>query len=379
MRRVVLRRIGRLIVRRPGAIAVILLLLTAASVWRVSALEINHNQLDLIPRDLPSVRATREMIDIRGGVGFLLILLRSDDLDHMKRVADDLSERLNAMEEIRYVRVTQDVAFVQERIGLYIETPDLKEAYKRIRKKIKSVLRKANPFFVELRKTKEVELDLSDLIDKYRAMNKKVIDDPYYVDIKKEVLLLVVKPAGEATDLEFTDKLMKGVEAQIADYNANNTRNAKLQESYKGTADGATVTYGYTGTYKRNLDDSETISAALVPTSGVAFVGILVYLLFFLRRPSQITLIMATLVASVIMSFAFCELVIGELNTVTAILGAILMGIGIDFGIHFIYRLREEYTLTGDLVASIETTIEHSGSASLTSALTTGSALFILA
>jgi len=43
----------------------------------------------------------------------------------------------------------------------------------------------------------------------------------------------------------------------------------------------------------------------------------------------QIILLMATLVMSIVMTFGFTRMTLGELNTITAILGAILMGFGI--------------------------------------------------
>lgn len=379
MRRVLARWLARQVTKRPVLVALLLVGLVTGSGFLASTLVFNSNQLDLIPQDLPSVKATKQMIDVRGGVGFLLIALKGNDSEQLKQVADDLAGRLRALKDIRRVTYRQDVDFVRERIGLYIETEDLKEAYKRIRKKIRATIRAANPFHITLRKKKEQPLDLSDLVDKYKRINKKGLDDPYYFDPSKKMLLLVLKPNGNANDLPFVRDLLKTIDALMEDYNADNSRNATLVEHYGKLPDKSVISYGYTGGYKRNLDDSDTIQAALVPTSLVAFVGILVYLLLFMRRPLQIILIMSTLAAATIVPFAFCRIVYGELNTITSMLAAILLGMGIDFGILFLYRLREEYSSTGDLLLSIEHTIEHSGTASLTSALTTASALCVLA
>ena len=378
MKNFLAKKISSLLFRAPKIVLFFLILLVVLSFWRVQNLKINYNQIDLIPQNLSSVKATKEMVDLVGGVGFFLLALKSDNLDHLKNVADDLAARLSAMSEIRKVTYKQDIKFIQDRIPYFVKTEDLEEAFKRVRKKIRAILRKANPFSFQLTEVKDEPLDFSDLIDKYRSINKKGIDDPYYVDPSKEMLLLVIKPKGDSNDLLFAEKLINRVDELMADYNKKNNRGAVLKEHYKGLAPGATITYGYTGGYKRNLDDSETIKSALIPTSLVAFMGIFIYLLFLLRRFSQVFLIMLTLVASVFMTFAFCELAIGELNTVTTILGAILMGFGIDFGIHFVYRLREEYTRTQDLPSSIEETLIHSGKASAISALTTAAALYIL-
>ena len=375
--------VARLVIHRPGTIGFLLLAATAFSLWRVSQLEINHNQIELIPQDLPSVQATQRMIDLTGGIGYLMLPLKSNDLAHMKGVADDLAERLLQLPEIRHVWYKQDVGFVRDRVALFVKTDDLREGIKRIRKKIRQVINKANPFYVALAPTDETAkpdapLALDDLVAKYKHVNKKRIDDPYFLDKNNEMLLLVIKPHGNATNLQFAAHVLQVVQNLIADYNAHNTRQAKLVEHYGGLAPGATVTYGFTGSYKTNLDDSQTLTAALIPTSVVSFLGIFLYLLIALRRPTQIILLMLLLVISVTQTFAFCELVVGELNTVTAILGAILMGLGIDFGIHFLYRFREEYTRDRHLANAVRATIEHSGVASATSAITTAAALYVL-
>jgi hypothetical protein len=117
---------------------------------------------------------------------------------------------------------------------------------------------------------------------------------------------------------------------------------------------------------------------ALSPTSIVAFLGIVLYLVILLRRPMQIILLMTTLVMSIVITFGFTRITLGELNTITAILGAILMGFGIDFGIHFIYRFRDEYSHRGDIYESLHQTILHTGLSSLISAVISSASLFVL-
>jgi predicted RND superfamily exporter protein len=298
----------------------------------------------------------------------------------MKAVSDDLAALISAMPDVRSVTYKQDVEFIRQHAAYYIKTEDFEEGYARLRKKIRSILAKENPFSFSFKEegAEEEPVVFDDLIEKYKSVNKKGVDDPYYLDSKKEMLMMVIKPRGESNDLAFTRKFITSLDKVIADYNAGNKRNASLKEYYSGLAPGATVTYGYTGGYKRNLDDSDTIKAALIPTSVLAFLGIFIYLIFVMKKLSQIIMIMVTLVISVVMTYAFCEAAIGQLNTITSILGAILMGFGIDFGIHFMYRLREEYTRTGNLILSIQETLLHSGSASATSAITIAASLYIL-
>jgi uncharacterized protein len=378
MKKKLARSLSSVIVRRPGGILLLVAVICVLSFWRASLLHINHNQIDLLPQNLPAVAATNKMVKMVGTVGFLLMPLRGEDLTFTKKVAESFVPKLEELDEVHKVHFKQDVGFVRDRLGLFVKTPDLKEGYKRIRVKVREILNKSNPFAIKLQDRADKPLDLSDLVDKYRRMNKKAVDDPYYVDTSYESILLLIKPSGQNTDQEFLKRLMANVKTVVETFNQNNSIGAKLVERYDDTIPKGVTTYGYTGTFKRNLDDSESMKAAIIPTSGYAFAGILVLLLIMLRRPSQIILIMGVLTVAVGMSFAFCELVIGELNTITAILGAILLGLGIDYGIHFMFRFREEFTRRGDLVEAVHETIEHSGWASAGAAATTAAALYIL-
>jgi uncharacterized protein len=378
MKRFMISSLIRLVVRHPVALAIVFALCAAFSAWRMSLLQINYNQIELIPQSLPSVVATKNLINKVGGVGFLQLALKGDNLEQLKGVVEDLNDELSKLPEIRKITYKQDISFVRDRIALYIKTADLQEGYDRIRKKIRSVIRKQSPLGLELREIEDKPLDLSDLVDKYVSVNKKAITDPFYIDHEKKMILMLIKPRGDATDLAFTRNLLVKIENIIKNYSEHNSRNAKLAEYYQGMAPGASITYGYTGTYKTNLDDSDNMRAALVPTSAVAFAGIFLYLLIYLRRISQIAVIMTMLTIGVVMTYAFCELSVGSLNTITAILGGILMGVGIDYGIQFISRFREEYTFNRDLLKAIEAVIEHTGAASVTSALTTAAGLYIL-
>ena len=369
---------ARALERNLYAALLVVALLVGLSAWGAVNLHINTDQIDLLPKDMRAVVEARRISAMTGGIGFLMVALKSDDEQHMKDVADDLAARLTAMPEVRGVRYKLDTSFVRQHVGLYVKTEDLAEIRKRLKRKIKSVVRKNNPFHIELRKTKPVKFDVSDIVDKYRNFNKKGIEDDYYITRDKKMLLLLVKPRGSATDLVFTEQLIVKVDALIAKYNRENKRQAQLKEGYRTLTKGATVTYGYTGGYKLNLDDSKSIIQSLIPTSVISISGILVLLLIFLRRVALVFNLIFSLICGVILTFGFCYVAVGELNSITAILAGILMGQGIDFGIQFIYRVRQEYARCQDLSASIQESLARLGVAAVTTAASTAAAFFAL-
>jgi predicted RND superfamily exporter protein len=368
--------ISDILYRNPGLIALVILILVGLSGWQMSKLAINYNQLELIPQNLPSVLATKRMFNLAGGYGNLFITLRGNDVPQMKRVADDLTAEIKKIPEVRSATCRQDVSFLRDHLAYYIDISDLNEAFRLMRKKIRALTREK--LGVKSGDT-ETDEELKKLVEKYRNVNSKFVDDEYNIDPAREMILIVIQANGIPNDLDFSKKLLSDVSSVIEQYNKGNPRGAKLKEKYgEGLAPDATITYGITGEYKIAYDDSTHMKDALKPTSIVAFAGILLYLIILLRRPMQIILLMTTLVMSIVMTFGFTRITLGELNTITAILGGILMGFGIDFGIHFMYRFRDEYSHRGDIYESLRQTILHTGLSALISAATSSVSLFVL-
>lgn len=376
MRKKIVEHLTSAIINHPGKIALLVLLLVSLAGWKASQLHINYNQLELIPQDLPSVKATKRMAELAGGYGNLYIVLRSDNLGHMKQVADEITARLNEIPEVKKASCRQDVSFLRKHLAYLIDYEDLKEAYGLMRKKIRIMTRAKMGMKAD---SSEVDKELNRIVDKYRSINTRYVDDKYHVDPSKKLLMITISARGIPNDLDFSGKLLSDVQGVIDTYNKKNSHHAVLVEKYGGEiAKDATVTYGITGEYKITYEDSMQLQRALAPVSLIAFLGILFYLIIILRKPTQIVFLMSVLVLSLVITFGFTRITLGELNSITAILGAILMGFGIDFGIHFIYRLREEYSHRLDLEVSIQETLYHSGMASLISAFTSASSLFVL-
>lgn len=81
----------------------------------------------------------------------------------------------------------------------------------------------------------------------------------------------------------------------------------------------------------------------------------------------------ASLIAGVIWTFAISWLIFGHLNVITGFLVAVLIGLGIDFGIHLFVRYRqeicaEETTVEGALLRTVKGTLRPAVTGALTTA-----------
>ncbi|HSI03447.1 MAG TPA: MMPL family transporter, partial [Myxococcota bacterium] len=367
------------IVKRPLAVLLTLLVLCAAATWATSKLTINSNQLDLISQDLPEVKAVNRMIDMIGGVGFLVLGMRADDPAKLKLVADDLAALLRAdTDDVRNVTYRIPVEFMQEKMVLFVDTSDLIEVKTRVNKFVKDQIRKANPFYIELRKTEPVKLDVSDIIGKYTSVGKKSIVDEYYISPDQKMMILLMKPMWDGNQLGKTKDFIVKMDKMLADYSASNPHGVKLVEDYKTIGQGGTIAYGYTGTYKTNVDDSYAIADSLEPVTIAAFLSIFVITLLFFRKVVPSFLVLIGTAIGTILTMGFVYITVGQLNMITSILGGILMGFGVDYGIHFTFRTRIELGAGKSYDLAIRDALVNAGRPAFIAAVVTGGSFMVL-
>ena len=372
-----LRAYADLVVRRPGAVLLSLLALFALALWGTSRLTINSNQLDLISQDLPEVVGVKRVIDMVGGSGFLMLTLRGDDEPTLKKNADALAEMLRAdTANVRTVAYKMPVEFVQNNMVLFVKTEDLQEGRSRIMGYLRDQVQRASPFRVTLVEREPVKLELDDLVAKYSSMGKKSIVDDYYVSPDKKMLMMLIKPMWDTNEIGKTKAFIDTVNARLAGWKAQH--GVELVEDYERMGDSKTVAYGWTGSYKTSVDDSYEMERSLGPVGAIAFAAIFVITILFFRRWAPTLIVASGTVVGTVMTLGFTYATIGQLNMVTSILGAILMGFGIDYGIHFIFRTRLELGHGKPYDVAIRDALLNAGRPAAVSAVVTAGSFFVL-
>lgn len=376
-----------LLVRRPGAVLLVLLALLGLSAWGTSKLRINSNQLDLISQDLQEVKDVKQVIDMVGGSGFLMLAMRSSDEATLKRTADDVAAMLEAdKENVRNVSYKLPVEFIQQNMVLFVKTEDLVEGKRRIMAFLRDKLKRSNPFFIDLGGSKPVELDMTDLVDKYSSVGKKSIRDDYNISTDKKMLLILIKPMWDNTEIGRTKAYLDKLEKDLAAYSAK-PGSVKLVENYDeqsyekdGSATGkaTSISYGFTGSYKTTVDDSFAIEESLQPVTLIALGAIFLITILFFRKLAPTFIVVSGTVIGTIYTLGFTYATVGELNMITSILGGILMGFGIDYGIHFTFRTRLELGAGKPYDVAIRDAFVNAGRPAAVSAVVTGGSFFVL-
>lgn len=388
-----------------ASFAVAMALFTAGLLLTLQ-LRINSNQLDMLPRDLPQVQAVRRIVDMTGGVGFLVVTFKHAEEDEgdkliararrlslegkdreveklvaqanafydrnraaniksaakLKKAADDISGAIEGAPGVQYVRHKFKLDFLTKHVLYRIETKDLSEAFRRIGIKRREMIEKADPFYIDLQQKAPYKLDLTDLYKKYSRIGKKEVIDDYYISPDRRMMLLLIKPDFDFSDIEKSTALTARVQEAVAKFGLPE-RGIKVE---------------YTGAYAQFAYAYHTVRESLWITGILALVLIAIILFFFIRRLHMIAALLASLVYALVVTFGVSYLLFGELNLVTSMMGGILAGLGIDFGIHFISRFKEEMARVEDFREAVRESVLSTGSAAIWSASTTAAAFIAL-
>ena len=131
------------------------------------------------------------------------------------------------------------------------------------------------------------------------------------------------------------------------------------------------VSVSATGPYVFSAETNAVVNADMWRTTIISSVG--VFLIFFFAFGSLfysfITLV--PLVISLVLTMAWAKFAVGGFNLITSFLPSLVLGLGIDYGIHLIARYAEERQKGRSFNRALYTSILRKGDASLAAALTT--------
>jgi uncharacterized protein len=329
-------KVGRMAVRlysRPALPLAVILLIIPIALYAASRLRLETDLAGLLPRSFESVRDLENLKTRYGGEGYLVVVGLDADPEALRRFADDITPRLAALPGVRYVENRRPTDSFRDRSLYFLTLEDLTTIAKRLEKRKRWEILHASPFYVDLLDTKAPPVDFNDILEKYKSSGGigKLLgssDSPYYLDQQQRLVAILVKPTGLASDLQFARNMVNSVEDLVAGMDLH---------SY-----GPDMRVELTGRYKKRVDMQAQIQRDLGLGSLVALGLMFVYVIFRFRRKAAIVFIFAPLALGLVVTFGFAGIAFAELNILTAFIGSILMGTGIDHGIHLLSNYESE-------------------------------------
>ena len=195
---------------------------------------------DLLPDDYVSVKELNRIKERVGGIGPLMVLITSDDLDEAVNFMQVLADSLKSSPLISSLSIYDSKKEILNKNKLlYMDIEDLTLIYERLDEHIELEKLKRSPLYFSFEEEEEdTTLDFSDIQSKYeeKSNSKSKIDQrfsQYILTKEKNGVILKLYPAGVITDVEFSQQLLQYLDQTIDTINPTNYH-PSLRYSYKG-------------------------------------------------------------------------------------------------------------------------------------------------
>ena len=360
--------ITRVVAPRWGAWLIVCALMTAASIGVLATRwNMNSDLNALLPDDAPASIATREAEARLGSSSSLYVVIDSPDFAASLAFAEKMASALRADPRIALAHYHNDRAFFEEHALLYMPVAEIESITERVRSTIKQKKREANPFFVSLKKAEPAPpLDLE-----AEARSRAEIApgaNQYKEYLRSEdgfALVIVVRFATASSD-------MLGTNAMLAEVR-------QLAEGLDPASFHPRMGVEFTGALVKRKSQYAKIVDDIVTSAGFTLAGLFLVLGIYFRRPRAVLVVLTPLVCSVLWTLAGAILIFGELNVITVFIFTILLGLGIDFGIHTLHAFDRGRAAGMGEVRALAEGARTTGLATSVGALTTLTTFAILA
>ncbi len=348
--------------RRNRLVLAIATVVTLVASVGAARLEIDADLSELLPKSLPSVRDLAILSDRFGGVGYAVVVLQSEDGDALKKAAEELTPKLEALDSVAWIEKDRPLDFFEQRALYFLDVDDLESIRDTLTERYDFEKRTRNPLYLDLEDEEPPSVEFLNLQEKYQGDGdttwlRSQAGDPYYYSDSANMLLLFAKPKFTSIDLARAKGFVSEVRKVVATINL--------------TDYSQDMTSAISGRYARKVEQQELIESDLAKTTGLALFLVFIYLTMHFRRVFAVVLVMSPLCMGLLWTYGSATLIFGRLNILTACVGVILLGIGIDHGIHLLGRFESERSGGADEEEAIKRTFGDTGRAVGIAALTT--------
>ncbi len=382
-----MRFLGRFVARFPRLVLVVGLLLTLLALWPASRLKLATDILDLLPDGSPAASDYRLFLEHFGGFEKVFILIEAADAERdpqsgkigaeagaeVLAAAERIEELLAGnplLKEVRAGLEPADIAFfehfVLRRAPLLLPEDALPALEQNLAPA--AVRQKAAEIAASLRTPAggvrvpllvNDPLGLADSLDLLAAAGTGVPLDPLtstFLTPEGDIALLILSPAVSEIDPESGHRLAAVLDEAFAAVQAEANIPLTLR------AIGGPLYAAQDEKHFRE-DLESTLSS-----SAISCTLLLILVFGGLRIPLAA---LTGLAAALVWTTGLLSLTLGELSAVSLGFAAVLVGLGLDYGIHLGARYRQHIFSGQEPGLALEESFAHSGAGLWTSALTT--------
>ncbi len=271
--------------------------------------------LHLMPEQEPSTQALARLDREEGGVNVLTLAAEADEPTERDAFMASLQTKFEALPDVDYVLYQLDPA-TELKLGLLqLSVEELTTIRDRVQSAISLGPALSNPLIAAS------VLDLGPITGKLQggSGNLKLVS-------KTGVARIIIRPKGSAHDLPFSARFMAEVD--------------RIKDQTLAEHPGVRIVW-LGGAYRHNVEDYQAIQKDIVWTTGASLVLVLIIIAAAFRTPRALGVIFVPLLMSNLWTVGLAGATVGGLNTFTSFVNAVLIGLGVEFGVHLYARVRE--------------------------------------
>jgi len=190
-----------------------------------------------------------------------------------------------------------------------------------------------------------------------------IYGDSYGYSPDNTMLMFSISPNFSATDIEECVDLMAGIKKV----------KSKVEKQFPH------LHIGYTGDVAIQADEQEAMGFDMLVPAVVALIIILVLFVFSFNQIRAIVFTLVTLVMGIVFNYGLVGITIKEINMLTSFMGALLIGLGIDYGIQIVTNFTMFREDGYEPKEALKHTYIKAGMGNLLAAFTTAVAFFVMA
>jgi predicted RND superfamily exporter protein len=397
----------------PFPVITVSIVVAILSVWvTVDQLTFKTGRGDLVSKDLPYVERHEKYREEFDDFDGMIVVVEDGDPVRMKNFAEALVEKFQAHpESFAKLFYKIDTRYFKDKALLYLdvdELADLGQKLKEHQQFLDDV--NASPGLNQLMRSINLEIStgmVESLLTKFLGAEEQEAE------------------GDDSEDLSLLTSLLKGMLAHIqgeTDYRSpwksflSGEEDSLRQEGYLTSDDGRLlfvlvninedetvftsyqdsvefareliadvkkqfpeIQVGLTGEDVIASDEMVTTQEDVKKATAIALAGVAILFIIAFRGVVKPLLAVFCLVVALCWSMGFTTLTVGHLNILSVVFTTILIGLGIDFGIHILGRFREEREAGKEILEALQRTVQGTGRGNFAGAITTAMAFGAMA
>ena len=404
------RFIERLAFKHSLIVVALSIILAGLSIWVTGEkLTFKTGRGDLVAKGLPYVKLYEEYRDQFEDLEGMVIVAESESPEKMAEFAETLAAKLKVRPDLfSQVIYKFDTSYFRSRFLLYLDPPDLESLQTKLEEHqnfIESVNASPglNPLLNEI--NREISSGMVDsLMTDFLGGDDAEEEEKKNDENDLNLLIRIIKEMNRSLEKNYHYKspwqsLFNSGEESLREKGYLVSKNEKLlfilavpnedETSFTGYKDSVysareliaevkkdfpSISVGLTGEDVISTDEMITTQKDVELASKIALGGVALLFIIAFKGIVKPLLAVFSLLIALAWSLGFTSLTVGHLNILSVVFTTILIGLGIDFGIHILERYKEERKEGDDISTALQKTLQGTGQGNFSGAITTAMA-----